>query len=552
MARRGKQAQPTAAQPQTVTAAARVVRKDNVVVLPSVRNYRTWSPGMIRSAEVAADGGNLRLAVDLCDWILSDDKVSGALEGRTNALFGLPLSFEADRRSDGRRRTKAQRALEVDEDWWASFRQPEIRQMSSWAIVLGFGPARTQWTTVEGHGGRVLPVQRFYHPQPIRYDWPSRDWRLKLDNGSEESIEWGNADWVGHFPFGTYRPWAQGRWRGLARWCLLKAYAIGDWGRAGEKASRDVVEAATELDKNDSTRTLRQELANDIYEAARDGVIVLPRGFTYKAVETVAGTKDIFESQINAADMAIAVALRGSNLTSGIKPGAGATYGAAKQHGEVDHTFLKADAEAWEETSHDQVLVWWAEYNFGDRTLAPWPEWETDDEEDRSQLATTMQTAATGLNGLLTAGFDVDQQAFIDRFGFDFLVASKEPLKPAPKTPPGQPPPPPSPAKAELRLASGDKPSTASGFVDGQLYADAVADFAARYGASSLSIDITEIAAALQRAKSFEELKAELVTLLGEDFDPDELAEVMARAMVLSELGGRLAARQDIPELKRS
>lgn len=34
---------------------------------PSSRVYLTWTPEMLRSAEVLADGGNLRVAADLCE-----------------------------------------------------------------------------------------------------------------------------------------------------------------------------------------------------------------------------------------------------------------------------------------------------------------------------------------------------------------------------------------------------------------------------------------------------------------------------------------------------
>jgi len=59
---------------------------------PSSRACLTWTPEMLRSAEVLADGGYLRMAADLCETMLGDDRIKTVVDQRTEALFGLDLS----------------------------------------------------------------------------------------------------------------------------------------------------------------------------------------------------------------------------------------------------------------------------------------------------------------------------------------------------------------------------------------------------------------------------------------------------------------------------
>jgi len=43
----------------------------------------------------------------------------------------------------------------------------------------------------------------------------------------------------------------------------------------------------------------------------------------------------------------------------------------------VRDDLVRFDAEALATCLNEQVLRWWAEFNFGDARLAPWPNWDT-------------------------------------------------------------------------------------------------------------------------------------------------------------------------------
>jgi hypothetical protein len=408
------------------------------IALPSVRTYRIWTPAQIRQAEQSADSGNIRHAVDLCDWLLADDKVRGSLDGRVASFLSLPKTFEAT--GDKRRQGRVIKAIEADEDWDACLPNPESKQVLYWSLLLGMGPGVQRWQVLKDHGNRDIPVLAFYHPQPLRYDWPLRSWVRKLENGSEEPITFGDGVWFAHMPFGTYRPWSLGLWRALCRWVLLKQYAISDWGRAGETASRNVITSDKDVEQ---TFEKRQELASDISQMNRDSTLVLPPGFKYELVTASAVTKDLYKAQIEMADMAIAITVRGGNLSTGAKGGASLALGEVQER-QGDLLNRAEDAAGWSVTTHDHTLVPWAQANYGDTGLAPYVAYQTEIPEDKKTSAEVFDTVMDAATKAQALGFELDRKLFADRFGFaDFLKPGtvKDPPAPvAPGTPPAADP----------------------------------------------------------------------------------------------------------------
>lgn len=405
-------------------AAATKPSKRSQVVQPTVRTYTIWSPTLIRASETSADAGNFRLVANLCDWLFGDDRIKGCMDARVQALFGLDPTFE--KAGDKRRSSRTIRALEADEDWWDSYPEAENSLLVSWAILLGFSQAAQQWQ--DGgpeHDGRLLAKPEFWHPQHTRFEWSTRRWltmvaETALGGGTEQEVVPGDGTWILHRPYGTERPWAQGLWRGLARLALLKSYAQSDWARLGEAASRTVVESDTTVS---DTKENREELAEDIAKCGRDGTIVLPPGYSYKLVEASAATKDLYDAQIKMADEAIAIAIRGGNLSTNVTGGSRSAAEVQERTGDLAK--LRFDAQAFTTTIHDQSLTWWAKFNFGDANLAPWPVYPVDAGKDLKAAAETTSTAAQALDKLLQNGVPVDIEKYVE----DFEIPVRKPTE---------------------------------------------------------------------------------------------------------------------------
>ena len=91
-------------------------------------------------------------------------------------------------------------------------------------------------------------------------------------------------------------------------------------------------------------------------------------------LEAEAKTWEMFPKQIETANAELSILLVGQNLTSEVQ---GGSFAAAKIHQNVRDDLVRFDAEALATTLREQVLSWWAEFNFGDARLAPWPNWDT-------------------------------------------------------------------------------------------------------------------------------------------------------------------------------
>lgn len=515
---------------------------------PSARTLQDWTPRKIRAAERQAEGGELHSVVAICEWLLGDDDIAGALDARLDALFGLVPTFEAGK---GRKKNQAVRALEAGTDWWASYPESESRLIHKWGLLLGIAPAAHQWEASEDHDGRWLPNPRFWYPQTLRQDQQTLEWSICNAQHQRLPVVPGDGTWVLHMPFGGSRPQMQGLWRSLARWALLKSYAMRDAGVHSEQSSKTVVTTP-----EGATYEQRRELAQDLMSSGEDAVIVLAAGFDAKRLETTANFGAIYKPLIQLASDAIRIRIRGGNLTSNVESG---SHAAAKvQQESSERPKLRFDAESWSTTIHDQSLVWWAEFNFGQRTLAPWAKYPVEPEEDRQAQGITERQALEVLESAERLGLEVDREAFLEEYDIRWAKPGEKPEAPPPD-PFGRPQFPQSPfppvrqeqgpprqqgSEPVVALASGDKVPASSGFFEGQLYSDAVVERAVQRGNEALEETWAAIRQELDAAADYDDLRERLRARY-RDLSPEALSEVVYRAMVLGELAGIRAVTQD-------
>jgi phage gp29-like protein len=237
---------------------------------------------------------------------------------------------------------------------------------------------------------------------------------------TEQELVPGDGQWILHTPYGSHRPWSLGLWRGLAPWVLLKNYARSDWARHSEKSA--LLVATSDKDVISSVEKRRQ-LAQDIYDRGRESVCALPAGFKLELVAAEANTYQLYSHQIAMADTAMAIQIRGGNLTTEVQSGSRAAAEAQERLG--DEVKRRFDAQSVSTTIHDQSLVPWAEHNFGSGDLAPWPVYPTGPSRDLKQRAQMLEKVALAGRELVGLGFEIDAQAFIEEFELNSFVKAK-------------------------------------------------------------------------------------------------------------------------------
>ncbi len=337
-----------------------------------VSTWRDWTPDLLRMAEIAADRGDLSLAADLCDALLADSFIASKLGQRVRSLVGSPIIWDEGR---GRKKGVAKRALEGGEDFWRLLPDAEYSQLAGWGVLLGAGLGQLKkWAPSDEHGGRLLPESlEVWHPRNLRFDWPSRRWLARADGGLEVEVVSGDGQWFLYTPFGRARPWVHGIWRQVARVWMLKSLAITEWQRANQTNGARVVTAQVPSADSDAfddyTDTMRRRLVAELRAMGRNAVIALPPGLDLKLLEIGADTWESFDAQCKLCDEIVTVAFLGSSLaTSGDK----ASYASSRTGHQVAEDVRAADANIESTLVHDDVLVPWAVFNFGDRSAAPW------------------------------------------------------------------------------------------------------------------------------------------------------------------------------------
>lgn len=538
------------------TEPSRKSSRANKVLFPArTRTRNDWTFSRLRAAEVQADGGNYALATQACDWLLTDDRLPGALSARTEALLGLTPTFEPS--GDKRRSNRAVKALEAGEDWFESYPEAELEQLHTWGLLLGVAPGRHQWRENEDHGKRLLPYPEFWYPETLRQDLVTQAWSICDSTNARHVLTPGDSEWLLHTPFGKNRPHARGLWRSLKNWVLLKRLAMTDLSRLGKKGATAVGTAP-----EGSTYEQRQELAAAIAENEEEAVIILAAGFDLKLLQMQASSQAVYDAQIKLADLAIAIRIRGGNLSTNVTEGSKAATESQAKTG--DAAKLRFDNGTLSTTVHDQSLVWWAEFNFGDRGLAPWATWPVEPEEDLRAKVETEGKSFETVKMAEELGFEVDRKAFLEQHRIEWakpgkalpppappppptlLPAAGTPPAPGEKTPPVEPPVPPkrgkSAALAKLtRFVAAARPS---GLEEGQQYADdlTTAGMGAVQGALSATLAAIEkeIDAATGYDDLLERLRARYV-----EMDPSEICDVVESVMVLGELAGRHSVNQD-------
>lgn len=353
---------------------------------PRTTVYLNWTPALIKSAEVVADSGDLRLAADLCEWVMKDSRVRGVLGARVSGLFGLDLDLEAVPGGE-------QAAIDLADQWDVHHDHRELARLSSWGIMLGVGLAHVDY--VPGSDGKIHKSIKAWSPRWLRYDQEKDAWFVKVDsNGTEVEIVPSDGEWILYTPYGSHRPWSLAPWHDIGTLVLLKKYCTDDFGRHSEVHGLPIrtAEAPSGASEED-----RLALANDLNNMGSDNSFVPPGGWKPYLLEAVARTFEMFFRGIEFANLEISISLAGANLSSEVTAG---SLAAAKVHGDIRADLIRDDAKALALCLREQSLKPWCLYKYGDQELAPKILWDTEPPEDEKAIGDGLSALGNGIKAI--------------------------------------------------------------------------------------------------------------------------------------------------------
>ncbi len=505
------------------------------------------SPLSIGAVERAADSGNMSMAADLCRKLLGDGRVQAALAQRIGGLLAMPLHWE-----DGSKKSARAKKAIID-DFPQGLRECDLFALYSWGLLLGVSVAEIIWK--ESETGRLVPSLKVWDPRWLRYNHDKDGWSVILADTTEAVVTKGDGHWVLYTPRGERNPWRNGLWRALNKPYYVKEDASLTWARYNEVHGSPI-----RLFKGSQGMSKRQ------LDAAADSVdtshgftsAAIPYGTELDLVEATGNTWNTFQSAIDWAATEISIAILGQNLTTQVD---GGSLAASKTHRDIERNLVQGDAETESTFLREQILSWWALYNFGDASVAPWPKRQTEEPENLEETAAILKGCGDAVLALRTAGFSVDMKAMAEKFGIplDATPTAQEPgqngrnSEPpvsgealAKSAPQGQSTATASgirmAAKAATQSQQDDLPNGAAAGFDA---IDAMADLAEKKATPIIENQSDIILRVIDEATDEEDLERRLRDAFVE-MESGELCALLERALVLAELTGRWSALEDV------
>lgn len=398
------------------------------------------------------DYGHFASPATLCDAMMRDDRIGAVRRTRVGGLLACPLEFQPP----GQRR-KERKIAElwggvdgVPPLWPQAFSPAVLASLVDWGFMCGVGIAEIIWSSSVVMGRRMwMPRLRLWHPQWVRWDQMQRCYQVQAQEGTinlpriDEQPR-SDGKWLIWTPFGFEGGWRQCHLKALGIMYLARQWARRDRSRYSETHGQGIrvadVPASAGQEEKDA-------FFNEVMNAGSDGVVMAqkqggPDGvdFDVRLVEAQAKTYEVFEAEISELSTSIAINILGQNLTTEMQEG---SLAGIKVQNAVRIDKKREDA-ALGHVLYEQVLTWWAQYNYGDPDLAPRPVWQVEPPDDELADATATKTHCEAVSAAKNAGIPIDVRAYADAHGIPMLseeeVEAEEAVAAEERQAQGQPP----------------------------------------------------------------------------------------------------------------
>lgn len=510
----------------------------------AVYSWSEWdSVNLVKAALRDLEFGILQEAAQLVDAMGRDDRVSGTLLTRVEALPSLPFTMAVAEDATAKAKEVADEASESFEKMCPN---EELLKLQHWGVMLGLGLGQLVWERSEG---RWTPTLKVWHPRSCWYNLDAEKLFVYSREGQQE-VTPGDGQWVVYAPYGIKRGWMYGKVRSLYVPWLVRQWGWRDWARKSEVHGIPIRKAHTPVSASEADK---ERFLREVARLGSESVIRLPKGateaeqFDVSLLEAAAEGHLLFKDLLQMASDSIAICMLGQNLTTDVKGGA---YAAAQVHENIRTDILRGDARSLGLCLKKQVFTPWARFNHGDESLAPLPSWSTDPPEDKSKLGDAMTKIGEGITALRQAGTHPDADDILESAGIPITEEAEEPEEMDPEEDPEEPADPADGGDEEtertlnhVMLARLPK-KTRTSVIEGQLYLDKVVEEGKTEGNALMAPLTAELLQAVQSATSYNDLKKKLRAIYT-GADLSKFADLVEKALMLAELEGRNAVLEE-------
>lgn len=488
---------------------------------PILGSLTDWDVRSCRAALQSLSMGRFQQAAKLADAMYADDRIATAIDQRINGLLGCPLVFTPAQTPSGE--TISQEIQVLYSDMFPENVQAEILR---YTLLLGACPAELVWE-------RVAPKWKLlvnpWHPQFLEdRQYNNTGYWVQTTEGYVAAVPGEGKFAV--FTLGGKRPWLNALVRRLAIAFLIRNFATRDWARSSEVHGLPawVAKYPQGASPEDIDRFMRS-----LENLGQELRLELPQGENGQSwgidlLEAKANNWETFSKLLDKTETNISIAVLGQNLTSEVKEGSRA---AATVHNEVRLDYKRADAAQLNNCTRQQIIKPFVLVNYGNMDAAP------SIQHDVTPLPTNTKIEEFHLKAGVVKRNEVRSQLGLaplppEQGGEDFITIGGTPTKSSENA---------LGLSSRMGLQGGER---SIGFINGQLYTDAVADHAQKVVSRGFGSSVNALLSVVKNATSYDDLKRDLQEIF-EDFDPDEFSEVMTQALTLANFSGQYAVIQD-------
>lgn len=376
-------------------------------IQPLPQTRLRWYLADLESAQHEADAGNITMAAQLYRAMRRDGVLHGLLGARAAGLVRLPKKFYGDTEICGALRFGNGTRSVFDE----LMPPAETGMIVEDGIVLGVSLG--ELVPVQG---RPFPVLVRLEPEFLQYRWYENRWYFHSIAGVLP-ITPGDGRWVLHMPGPRMSPWHFGLWPALGRSFINKEHALMHRANYSAKLANPARAAvaprgAVEEERRGFLRRLISWGINTVFE--------LPPGWDVKLIESNGRGYDVFQREIDTSDHEYMVALAGQEVTTT----GGAGFSNAEFPYRIREDLTEQDGEALAYTVNTQVLPSFIATNYGGPeaidTRTTNVQWETGRPKELKDQADTLLKTAQAIvalkQALDAAGRTLDIDAICERF----------------------------------------------------------------------------------------------------------------------------------------
>lgn len=408
---------------------------NNPYIDPPVTNSTIWNASAIQAAISEHTVGTFTNSGYLVEAMLSDARVSHAVNSRTKGVMKRKPFFSPNKRAKDQKLARYI-ADQYQEMYYDILPIETMEQLWMWTPMMGWSLFNMVWDA--GQEDMFLPTLRHWHPSYTFFlNTGELDERLlqaiTMGGGDQQSgtvpIEIGDPEWFHFAPYGAYRGWIRGAVRQVGIPWLVRNFSLRDWSRCSEVHGlpQRIVKVPANALEEDKARIYQKliRLASEatfILPTAEDGT-----GFSVELLEPK-NTKswEVFQSLGMRCDSDIMLAIKGTQLMSGLGDAGGgsSSMAASKMVREEDGDYSDSDAIKVCSAMRSQIFGKITEYNYSDQgdDLNPLIELSDEPPQDKSLNAKAWLDLSNAMLNWDSMGVEVDVKQVGETYDVPFKL----------------------------------------------------------------------------------------------------------------------------------